>query len=148
MFIGKYYLHADDKGRLRIPLKFRYNMGTAGIYAMYTADGCLSIITAETASNMIEKFEGMVTVAASESLNNARILKSSMFELTEDNQGRFTLAPEAKQFAGISKDVVFIGVGKKIELWDVERWEAHCRGEKYDYMYKQNFTSINPEMTF
>ncbi|MDE6550167.1 MAG: hypothetical protein K2M44_01530 [Clostridia bacterium] len=148
MFIGKYYLHADDKGRLRIPLKFRYNMGTAGIYAMYSADGCLSLITAETANKMLEKFESMVTVAAGESLNNARILISSMCELSEDNQGRFTLMPEAKKYANISKDVVFVGLGNKIELWDVERWEAHCRGEKYDYLYKSNFESVNPELTF
>ena len=78
MFIGKYYLHADDKGRLRIPLKFRYNMGTAGIYAMYTADGCLSIITAETASNMIEKFEGMGLSRKKQMTSNITTTKMNM----------------------------------------------------------------------
>lgn len=147
-FIGKYFLHADDKGRLRIPQKFRLQLGDTRIYTMYTADGCLSFISEEEADKLLEHFDSMVTVASGPALTNARILMSSMCEITEDNQGRFTLMPEAKKFAGISKDVVFVGVGNKIELWDVARWEAYTAGESYDYPYKNNFAQINGEIIF
>lgn len=50
---------------------------------------------------------------------------SSTFEIEEDNQGRFVLPASLKEFAGITKNVVSVGVGKRIEVWNEETWKQY-----------------------
>ena len=65
-----------------------------------------------------------------------RFLFSSAIEIEEDNQGRFLLPSNLKTYANINKEVVFIGVGNRIELWASERWE------EYSNLSKNNFEEI------
>jgi len=40
-----------------------------------------------------------------------------------DDQGRVTLTQELIEFAGLSERVLFVGLDKKFEIWDPERFE-------------------------
>ena len=41
-----------------------------------------------------------------------------------DKQGRILLPSVLRDFAGITKDTVLIGVGSRIEIWSKDRWEG------------------------
>ena len=44
-----------------------------------------------------------------------------------DKQGRITIPPLLKEYAGLDRDVVVIGALNRVEIWDPERiaaWEA------------------------
>jgi MraZ protein len=59
-----------------------------------------------------------------------RDLLSSAVEVQLDKQYRF-LIPDARRIeAGIVRDVYFIGVSKKIEIWAKERWDARRSGRQ------------------
>jgi MraZ protein len=49
--------------------------------------------------------------------------KSTPTEL--DSAGRITLPPTFLAHAGITKDVVVVGTGDCLEIWDRERWHAY-----------------------
>ncbi len=58
---------------------------------------------------------------------------SSAHVTEEDKQGRF-LAPKAlREFASIKKNVVFVGVGNHIELWNKKAWENYLNDESEDF---------------
>ena len=40
-----------------------------------------------------------------------------------DKQGRILLPQVLRNFAGLEKDVVLIGVASRIEIWNKEKWE-------------------------
>ena len=40
-----------------------------------------------------------------------------------DKQGRILLPASLREFAGLDKDVVLVGVGSRIEIWSREKWE-------------------------
>ncbi|HWT27276.1 MAG TPA: division/cell wall cluster transcriptional repressor MraZ, partial [Mobilitalea sp.] len=40
-----------------------------------------------------------------------------------DNQGRILIPAKLRESAALDKDVVFVGVLNKIEIWSKERWE-------------------------
>ncbi len=145
---GKYNLHADEKGRLRVPSNLRDNMPSKQLYAMYSAGGCLSIVTEEEADKLFTHFESMVTVADTKDLKAARVLMGFMGELKEDSQGRFVVPAELKKMAEINKDVVFVGMGKKVELWDAKRFEENLSGEEYDYPHKEKFEQLGGGIVF
>ena len=147
-FTGKYSLHVDDKGRMRIPQRFRDAMVTSQIYAMYSAGGCISFITEEEYNELMSNFKSMITVAPTPALSAARAIMSHTSPISEDSQGRFTLSSDLKDKAGLGKDVVFVGMGNKIELWDPQRFEDNISGVEYDYYYKDKFAAINGEIIF
>ena len=41
-----------------------------------------------------------------------------------DKQGRILLPGVLREFAGITKDAVLVGVGSRVEIWSKDRWEG------------------------
>ena len=137
MMSGMVSLQVDPKGRLRIPSKYRSALGGEGsvIYAMINSNCCLNIISGEKANEIISKLSKVVSIAVTERSTAARLILSSISELKEDGQARFTLPPMLRKFAGINKNVVFAGMGNSLELWDADKWdELHnivCNPEEF-----------------
>ena len=40
-----------------------------------------------------------------------------------DKQGRILLPAALREFAGLEKDVVLVGVGSRVEIWSKDKWE-------------------------
>lgn len=122
MFMGEYNHTIDAKGRLIMPSKFREALGdtftvTKGL------DGCLFVFTPEEWVNFQESLKDLP-------YNNAQARKLTRFFMAGaspcevDKQGRISIPPSLRQHACLEKDVVLAGVGRRIEIWDKERWDA------------------------
>ena len=57
---------------------------------------------------------------------------ASAFETEEDNQGRILLPQELRDYAQIKKQIVFIGVGNRMEIWAEEVWNAYSNDCNFD----------------
>ena len=40
-----------------------------------------------------------------------------------DRHGRILLPPLLREYAGLDKNIIFVGQGKKIEIWGESQWE-------------------------
>ena len=121
---------------------------TTQIYAMYSAGGCISFITEEEYGSLMQNLGTMITVADTPALRAARVIMGNTAPLAEDSQGRFTLPADLKEMAALGRDVIFVGMGNKIELWDPQRFEDNISGVDYDYYCKDKFAAINGEIIF
>jgi MraZ protein len=45
-------------------------------------------------------------------------------DMDMDSAGRVLLPPMLRKFAELDKNVVLVGQGSKVELWNEARWEA------------------------
>ena len=54
-----------------------------------------------------------------------RFIFSSAAELCPDKQGRILLPPVLRNYAGLDKDVMIIGTGSRVEIWDLDRWNKY-----------------------
>ncbi|MEG1394276.1 MAG: hypothetical protein RSD04_00845 [Clostridia bacterium] len=131
-FYGSIALQADEKGRFRVPSKFRTKFGDDSIFSFQNGSPCLSIISHKSADEISAKLRPHITLRESPESRVARVLLSQMCEIKEDVQGRFTLSTDIKEELGISKEVVFVGMGGKVEMWDKSRWEAEKKFVKND----------------
>ena len=54
-----------------------------------------------------------------------RFFLSGATECDIDKQGRFLIAANLREYAGMEKEVVIIGVGTRIEIWNKEKWKKY-----------------------
>lgn len=121
MFMGEYHHTIDDKGRLTIPSKIRYELGEEFIITR-GLDGCLFIYTKETWNNIIKKYETLPNVKNAR--NFMRFFLSGAEANEFDKQGRVNIPSPLIKYAGINKDCVIIGVGNRVEVWSAEKWDS------------------------
>ncbi|MCR5719106.1 MAG: division/cell wall cluster transcriptional repressor MraZ [Lachnospiraceae bacterium] len=121
MFMGEYNHTIDPKGRLIIPAKFREALGNEFIVSR-GMDGCLFVHCNEGWEEFQKKIEDL-PVTVKQTRIFARYFFSGATEAELDKQGRILLPQNLREFAGLAKDVVLVGVGKRVEIWDKERYE-------------------------
>ncbi len=123
MFMGKYNHTIDPKGRLSIPSKYREILGDEFVVSK-GMDGCLYVY----ANDDWKVFEGKLAslpLMSEEARQFARFFLSGAQPVTVDKQGRILMPQDLRDFAGLEKDVVLAGMGGRIEIWSLERWQAN-----------------------
>lgn len=124
-FSGTAGISCDEKGRYRIPARYRAQFGEYPIHAFKNDDRYLSIISDEKANEIKTKLAPLITLQDSARSESARILLANIVELKEDTQGRFSIPSELKGDINFGKEVIFVGVSTKLEMWSKEDWEKY-----------------------
>lgn len=124
MFYGEYEHSIDRKGRIILPSKFRDAAKENNIekfFATRGLDQCIFLFSEYEWSIQEQKFKSMpFTKQESRSFN--RLFFSGAVDVQPDRQGRFIIPKYLKDFAGIKRDTMIIGVANRIEIWDLEIW--------------------------
>ncbi len=129
MFLGTYRHQIDQKNRIRIPSKFKQGLGNNFVITKGIG-GCLFVLP-DGGDKLFEKIAELPTFDE-DVQKSVRILLSSAFEADEDAQGRLLLPKELINFANIKKNIVFVGVGKRVEIWAEEHWEEYNTNSDFD----------------
>lgn len=135
MFLGEYKHSLDSKNRLRLPAKFKKGFNSE-IVLTKGSDGCLFVLPKESFDSVFSKASTM-PMFDSNVQRSLRLLFSSGAVIEEDNQGRFLLPQNLKSFACIDKDVVFVGVGSRVEIWSSEKWQAFSSDSNFDNIVEE-----------
>lgn len=135
MFYGEYEHSLDKKGRLIVPSKFREAAKTHYVEKFFITRGldrCLFIFTEDEWKNQEMRFKNLsFTKRESRSFN--RLFFSGTSEMELDKQGRILLPKYLKDFAGIKRDVVIIGVSNRIEIWAKEVWQEFYKTQQNSF---------------
>lgn len=121
MFMGEYNHTIDAKGRLIVPSKFREILGDLFVVTK-GLDGCLFVYDNEEWKRFEEKLRAL-PITNKEARQFVRFFLAGATEAEVDKQGRILIPNVLREFAGITKDVVLVGVGSRIEIWGRERFE-------------------------
>jgi MraZ protein len=122
MFMSEYNHTIDAKGRLIIPSKFREVLGEEFVVSR-GMDGCL-FVYANDDWNAFEQKLTSLPLINKETRQFARFFLAGAAQVELDKQGRILLPAALREFAGLEKDVVLVGVGSRIEIWSKEKYEA------------------------
>lgn len=122
MFMGEYKHNIDSKGRLIMPSKFRDELGEKFVVTR-GMDGCLFGYPQAEWKKMEEKLNAM-PVSNKDARAFVRFFYSAAMECELDKQGRINLPTNLITHGGLEKECVIVGVSDRVEIWDVERWEA------------------------
>lgn len=130
MFMSEYNHTVDAKGRLIIPSKFRDILGEEFVVSK-GMDGCL-FVYANDDWNAFEQKLTSLPLINKEARQFARFFLAGAAQVELDKQGRILLPANLREFAGLDKDVVLVGVGSRIEIWSKEKWDNVAGDEDMD----------------
>jgi MraZ protein len=125
MFIGQSLQTIDSKGRLSIPSKFREILSSK-----YSGKLILTYLDIYIAAYPTEEWVGVEEKISKLSGDIIRLIYSNASECPVDNQGRILIPPTLRDFAGIQRDVVVLGIKNKIEIWSKDKWDGFREGAK------------------
>ena len=138
MLIGLYRHAIDAKKRMRMPSKFKSALGANFIITKGNKKN-LFVFSNEQFSTLYEKMMALPLFDEEAQVPVRRFL-SSAFESDEDAQGRVLLPKELIEFANITKNIVLIGVGNRVEIWAEEVWaEESNESENADFSILAKF---------
>ncbi len=122
MFLGTHTPRLDEKGRLFLPARFR-DVLAGGVVLTKGQDRCLFVYTADEFARRAAAVQAS-SQATRAARDAARTFFSSAFDQIPDRQGRITVPPGLRGYAGLDRDCVVVGAGNRLEIWDLAAWEA------------------------
>jgi len=122
MLIGQYEHTIDIKKRLALPAKFRGELGEK-IIITKGVENCLVVYTEKEFLVMSAKLSNL-TISQPEARSFTRTMLASAMEVTLDKLGRILVPDYLKKYAGLNKNVVICGLSNRLEIWDLENWNA------------------------
>ena len=121
MFMGTYEHGIDAKGRVIIPAKLRDGLGESFVVTI-GLDGCLYAYPMNEWEEFLTNLKNLPGTKEARTLQRTFLSNAATCDC--DKQGRTLIPASLREKVGIDKEVVFIGVLGKVEIWSKERYES------------------------
>jgi MraZ protein len=128
VFLGTHSPRLDDKGRLILPAKYREELAT-GLVLTKGQDGCLYVFPAAEFSRITDALR-TAPVTAKAVRDYSRVLFASASDEELDRQGRITIPPGLREYAGLDRDCVVIGANTRLEIWEASAWASYLEQQE------------------
>ena len=122
MLIGSYLGLLGEKRRTAVPKRFLDELGEKLVVAKWY-DGCLVLVSEGFWEALLNRLTGGSRVASLGVRDIERFILGSAFEVIPDSQGRIIIPEILASFAGLDNELVFLGLGDRVEIWGRKVWE-------------------------
>lgn len=124
MFRGRFEHNVDAKGRVSLPAKYRDIMSTnyTDRLVITNYDSCLIAYPYEEWVTFEENFR-QYSIMQEDVEVFMHYFISGASECTIDKLGRILIPPILRKHAGLEREIVFVGMITRIQIWDKQRWE-------------------------
>ena len=123
MFLGTHHPRLDEKGRLFLPARFRDELA-GGLVITKGQEHCLYVFTEVEFARRAEALQN-TSLNAKAARDYSRMFFSSASDEVPDKQGRVTIPPDLRAYAGLQRDCAVIGANTRIEIWDADTWSRY-----------------------
>ena len=142
MFLGTYEPKLDDKGRVILPARFREDM-EGGIVLTRGQEHCIYAFPAQEFEQMTVELR-RAPLSSKQARDYIRVLLSGAYKEVPDKQGRITLPPDLRKYAGLDRELTVIGAGLRAEIWNSQAWNDYLSVQ--EDVFSQTENEIIPGM--
>lgn len=130
MLMGEFHHNIDEKNRLIIPSKFRYELGEKFIVTR-GLDGCLFVYPLNEWDKITNQLNTL-PFTRKDARAFSRFFLSGATECEFDRQGRINISTPLVTYAKLEKECVIIGVNDRLEIWSKDSWDKFFNDNKED----------------
>ena len=130
MFQGATQINLDAKGRMSVPTRSRDPLtqgGTVRLVLTAHPEGCLLLYPLPAWDPIRAKVMAFPSLDV-QANRWKRLLVGFAEEIDLDSAGRVLISPELRNYARITRQVMFVGQGSHFEIWDLEEWNKQLEG--------------------
>lgn len=133
MIAGEFHNSVDEKGRLLLPAKLR--SGVAGNLIVITqgVDKCLWLFPPEEWNRISENLMASTSLFQSRARLIQRRIIAPAQEVEIDKAGRINIAPTLREYAGLAKEAVILGIKSYIEVWDESTYRDYWTDKEAEF---------------
>ncbi len=127
-FVSNFTNRLDSKGRVSIPATFRAVLARDGFEGLYVHPALDAPALDAGGNALLGAIDALLSGLSPYSDEHDQ-LSTALFGTSEilkvDSEGRVILTDMVKDHAGIGDHVTFVGLGRKFQIWEPERFRAH-----------------------
>ncbi|MCK5762978.1 MAG: division/cell wall cluster transcriptional repressor MraZ [Clostridiales bacterium] len=131
MFIGEYQHNIDKKGRINVPTKFRDGLFKT-FYLTKGLDNSLFCFP-EVEWKVFEDKLKSLPLTNRNARAFVRLFFAGATECSLDKQGRILVPQILREHSLIEKEVMIIGVGTRVEIWSLDKWNDYIDPDNISY---------------
>jgi len=131
VFLGTHYPKLDDKGRLFLPARYREPL-QGGLVMTKGQERCLYVFPRDHFFDYAKKLEA-APLSSKGARDYVRVLLSGASDELPDRQGRVTIPPPLRTYAGLTRDCAVIGANTRVEIWDGVKWTDYLGSSEGAY---------------
>ena len=121
MLGGEFRHSMDGKGRVSVPFRFRNEMGDVVVVSKGIGEKCLFIFPMPEWKKIEDKIR-VLPISDAKAREVTRFFAGGSSEIEIDKQGRIMLPQYLRDYAGLDREVVIVGLVNRAEIWDVNVW--------------------------
>ena len=123
MFLGEHPHTLDAKGRVILPARFRERLASGLVFAP-SQDRCIDVYPLIGFERRVEELRSLPR-EDQRARTYLRVFLAGAHEEKPDAQGRVTIPPRLRAYAGLDRDLTVNGADEKLEIWDRTTWESY-----------------------
>lgn len=123
MFLGEHQHSLDTKGRVILPARFRERLSSGLVFAP-SQDRCIDVYPLTAFERRVEELRA-VPREDQRARAYLRVFLAGAQEEKPDAQGRVTIPPRLRGYAGLDKELTINGADEKVEIWDRKLWDDY-----------------------
>jgi MraZ protein len=123
VFLGEHQHTLDSKGRVILPARFRERLANGLVFAP-SQDRCIDVYPLTAFERRVEELRSLPREDQRARLY-LRMFLAGAHEEQPDAQGRVTVPPRLREYAGLDKELTINGADEKVEIWDRGVWTEY-----------------------
>lgn len=131
---GEYNNNIDEKGRISFPSKLRNNLQGNTVMITRGVDKCLWVFPMQTWNEFLTKVMDQASLFQAQSRSVLRRLVAPAQEVELDKQGRISIPQSLREYAGLEKECVILGISKYLELWSEENYKLYLEESEGEFL--------------
>lgn len=136
MFLGTFEVKLDAKGRLILPAKYRDQL-QGGLVITRGQEHCLYVFPLSEFERMHEQMR-QAPLTSKDARAYQRVFLSGAVDDIPDKQGRILIPAILRKFADLKRELVVIGAGARLEIWDTHAWETFLQSEENAFAERED----------
>lgn len=141
MLMGEYNHTIDPKGRVTIPARFRSELGEGFVITRGLDRDCLQGYSRDRWQRIADNL-AKITLTSEVGRKLTRILLGNATECEIDKMGRILLPQNLRNRASLDKNVVIVGLGDRIEIWDESNWNKINAPDVFETLSEEELKNL------
>jgi MraZ protein len=108
---------------LILPAKFREEL-SSGLVLTRGQERCIYVFSQSEFEKVHEQMRS-APISSRQARDYIRVFLSGASDEVPDKQGRITIPPALRSYAGLDRELAVIGAGSRAEIWDAEAWNSY-----------------------